>query len=70
MIKNSKPSSRNRRFEAKELSLLKYQSSTTLGCKDIGIKKSEFVANTQFLCQGVQTYKQTNKQANVLLYIY
>ena len=29
---------------------LKYQGSTTLGCKDIGIRKSEFVAKTQFLC--------------------
>jgi len=28
---------------------LKYLRSTTLGCKDIGIRKSEFVAKTQFL---------------------
>ena len=24
--------------------------STTLGCKDIGIRKCEFVAKTQFIC--------------------
>ena len=28
---------------------LKYQSFTTLGCKDIGIRKFEFGAKTQFL---------------------
>ena len=28
---------------------LKYQGSTTIGCKDIEIRKSEFVAKTQFL---------------------
>ena len=28
---------------------LKYQSFTTVGCKDIGIRKFEFVAKTQFL---------------------
>ena len=31
---------------------LKYQRFTTLGLKDIGIIKSEFVAKTQFVCQG------------------
>ena len=29
---------------------LKCQRFTTLGCKDIGIRKSEFVAKTHFLC--------------------
>jgi len=29
---------------------LKYQRFTTLGSKDIGIRKSEFVAKSQFLC--------------------
>ena len=29
---------------------LKYQRSTTLGCIDKEIRKSEFVARTQFLC--------------------
>jgi len=29
---------------------LKYLRSTTLGCRDIGIRKSEFVSKTQFLC--------------------
>ena len=28
---------------------LKYLNSRTLGCKDLGIRKSELVANTQFL---------------------
>jgi len=28
---------------------LKYQRFMTLGCKDLGIRKSEFVAKTQFL---------------------
>ena len=30
---------------------LKYRRSTALGCKDIGIRKFEFVAKTQFLCE-------------------
>ena len=30
---------------------LKYQRFTTLGSKDIGNRKSEFVAKSQFLCQ-------------------
>jgi len=30
---------------------LKYQRSTTFGCKDIEIRKSEFVVKTQFLCR-------------------
>ena len=29
---------------------MKYQRFTTLGSKDIGIRKSEFVAKTKFLC--------------------
>ena len=29
---------------------LKYQRSTTSGCKDIGIGKSEFLAKTHFSC--------------------
>ena len=29
---------------------LKYQRPTPSGCKDIGIRKFEFVAKTQFLC--------------------
>ena len=28
---------------------MKYQKSTTSGCKDIGTRKSEFDAKTQFL---------------------
>ena len=35
---------------------LKYLRSTTLGCRDKGIKKFEFVAMTQFLCTIVRTY--------------
>ena len=30
---------------------LKYLRSKTLGCKDKGIRKSEFVTKTQFLCK-------------------
>ena len=30
---------------------LKYQRSTTFGCKGIEVRKSEFVAKTQFLCR-------------------
>ena len=33
---------------------LKYQRFTALGFKDIGIRKSEFAAKTQFLFNGVQ----------------
>ena len=29
---------------------LKYQKCTLLGCKDIEIRKFEFVTKTQFLC--------------------
>ena len=29
---------------------LKYQRFTPAGCKEIGIRKFEFVAKTQFLC--------------------
>ena len=29
---------------------MKYQRSTTFGCKDIIVRESEFVAKTQFLC--------------------
>ena len=29
---------------------LKYQRFMTLGCEDLGIRKSEFVAKTQVLC--------------------
>ena len=29
---------------------LKYLRSSTLDCKDIGVRKSEFVTRTQFLC--------------------
>ena len=32
---------------------LKYQRSTTFGCKDIEIRKSEFVVKTQFLCKNI-----------------
>ena len=35
-------------MEAKRIHSLKYLMSTTLGCKNIGIIKLEFVVNTQF----------------------
>ena len=35
---------------------LKYQRSTSSGCKDIGITKIEFVTKTQFLCINVQDW--------------
>ena len=39
---------------------LKYQRSTISSCKDIGIRKSEFVAETRFLCiKGLELKKQT-----------
>ena len=43
---------------------LKCQRFTTLGFKDIGIRKSEFVAKSQFLCKNL-TYPQClkNKKA-------
>ena len=37
-------------FRSNSISL-KYQRFTTLGSKNIGIRKSEFVAKTQFLCK-------------------
>ena len=36
-------------FWPNRIESLKYLRATTLGCKDIGIRKSEFVAKTQFL---------------------
>ena len=39
---------------------LKYLRSTTLGCKDNGIRKSEFVTKTQFLCGTHYTHTNTN----------
>ena len=38
-----------RQLDLTEFFCLKYQRSTTSGCKDIWIKKWEFVAKTQFL---------------------
>ena len=32
---------------------MKYQRSTTSDCKDIGVRNSEFVAKTQFLCKTI-----------------
>ena len=41
---------------------LKYQRSITLGCKDIAIRKFEFVAKTQFLSIIIcRRYKDKNK---------
>ena len=42
---------------------LKYQRFTTLGSKDIGIRKSEFVAQSQFL----YTEKYVPKHLIILL---
>ena len=42
---------------------LKYQRSSTLGCKDIGIEKLEFVAKTQFL----QSFKIRNSLFSLFL---
>ena len=45
---------------------LKYLGSKKLGCKDIEIRKFEFVAKTQFLYskmdKQIQIYKQIDKQ--------
>ena len=38
-------------FDPSEFIVWNIYGSTTLGCRDKGIKKSEFVAITQFLCQ-------------------
>ena len=40
---------------------MKYQRFTTLGSKDIGIIKSEFVANTQFLWNLQINYNDTQR---------
>jgi len=37
---------------------LKYLKSTLLGCKDIGIRKLEFVAKTQFV-RGINCIRST-----------
>ena len=38
---------------------LKYQRFTPSGCKDIGIRKSEFVTKTQFLFKICKSIKKT-----------
>ena len=51
---------------------LKYQRFTTLDSRDIGIIKSEFVAKTQFLSQGIPklwSYTQTNRQTENQMFI-
>ena len=49
---------------------LKYLRSTTLGCRDIGIRKSEFVSKTQLLsvCKGVCTIISHEPLRNCLKY--
>ena len=42
---------------------MKYQRFAPSGCKDIGIRRFEFVAKTQFLCaqtQDLQIFKKLN----------
>ena len=38
---------------------MKYQRPTPSGCKDIGIRKFEWVAKTQFLYKNDKIYKKT-----------
>ena len=47
---------------------LKYQRNTSLGCKDIGFKKFEFVAKTQFLHGGTFFNQIENKSTFCMLY--
>ena len=44
---------------------LKYQRFTTLGSKDIEIRKSEFVAKTQFLCSGKHQIVRVNLNVRI-----
>ena len=48
---------------------LKYQRSTTSGCNDIGIRKSEFVTRTQFLCLIEITLTKDNNNSKLTLTI-
>ena len=49
---------------------LKYLRFTTLRCKDIGIRKSEFVAKTQFLCLWKATRSQSYTSIIVNIWLF
>ena len=51
---------------------LKYLSSTTLGCRDIGIGNSEFVTKTQFLYSKINLYKilYKNRRRHVTMILH
>ena len=44
---------------------LKYQSFTSKGCKDIGFKKTEFLAKTQFLLRKRKCWLETCRTRNL-----
>ena len=46
---------------------LKYLRSTTLGCRDIWFRKSEFVSKTQFLYQDFENNVDIFKDAEELV---
>ena len=47
---------------------MKYLRSMLMGCKDIGVRKSEFVAKTQFLCLNSMVFKEL--QVFLILFIH
>ena len=49
---------------------LKYQRFTTLGSNDIGIRKSEFVAKSQFLSLILSILPENGKRIEYLVSIY
>ena len=46
---------------------LKYQRFTLSGCRDIGIRKFEFVAKTQFLCSTPTSHNPSLGSCNDVL---
>ena len=55
----------NKIIQCKRINSLKKLRSTTLGTKDIGIRKSGFVAKTQFLYTIMYRFKKGNSSPNL-----
>ena len=49
---------------------MKYQSLAPSGCKDIGLRRFEFVAKTQFLCTFLVFLNYTSHHKNVVFLVY
>ena len=48
---------------------MKYLRTTTFGCRDIGIRKSEFVSKTHFLCKMIAYFFVMHVIRESILYV-